>query len=84
MYCERTHGMMSLRCMTSPLRTVSFFCYYRYPGKLIRRYSIQNKKALYLLQYMILVEGQYGGFLPENAEVLMAFPDFAPKKQLWC
>ena len=49
-------------------------------GGVIRKYSIQNKKAIYLLQYLIILEGMYGGRLPEKADILMSIPDFAQKK----
>ena len=80
MYMEVTHGMMSVEDMIAPLKVVSFFSYYRHLGSVIRQYSIQNKKALYLLQYLIIVRVKYGGRLPERADHLMAIPDFAQKK----
>jgi len=61
--------MMFLKSMVKPLQVVSFFQYYQHLGKLITRYSIQNKKALYLLQYLMILEGRYGGSLPECAIV---------------
>ena len=44
MYLHLTRGMMSLKSMVKPLQVVSFFQYYQHLGKLITRYSIQNKK----------------------------------------
>ena len=80
MYIEVTQGMFSLKDLLAPLEVVSFFTYYKHLGNVIRRYSIQNKKALYLLQYLIILQGKYGGRLPEKAENIMAIPDFAQKK----
>ena len=80
MYLEVTHGMMSVEDMLEPLKVVTFFSYYRHLGSVIRQYSIQNKKALYLLQYLVIIRIKYVGRLPEKADQLMAIPDFAQKK----
>ena len=80
MYLEVTHGMMSLEDMVAPLKVVSFFTYYRHLGAVICQYSIQNKKAPYLLQYLIILQVKYGGRFLEKADLLMAIPDFEQKK----
>ena len=54
-YMRLVHGQFSAHMMGAPLKRIPFFQYYQDLSKLIHSYSIENKKAELIIEFLCIV-----------------------------
>ena len=78
-YLRLMQGRLSPKQFLLPLTRVAFFTYFSHLKRALNNYSLYNKRAEGLLRFIAIVQCKYGGNLPIDANVLLAFPNIGKK-----
>ena len=79
-YHELFEGRLSPSEMLQPLRRMPFERYFQHLFRGIKTSSLQSNKAETILIMSAIIQCRFGGFMPLNANMLMAIPHIGKKK----